>query len=131
MRVSVAIPAYRAEATIGRTLDSVLAQTYPAHEIIVVDDGSPDNQVAVIRQRACERLILVQQPNGRTARARSDSQGGETFKNRAPLPKTRARRLAVPFTRLAGRRPDSVPTSVPLHRPSCLCVLRRTRLDPG
>ncbi len=71
MRVSVVIPAYRAEATIGRTLDSVLAQTYPAHEIIVVDDGSPDNQVAVIRQRACERLILLQQPNGRTARARN------------------------------------------------------------
>ena len=38
-RFSVVIPAYNAVATLARAIDSVRAQTWPAHEIIVVDDG--------------------------------------------------------------------------------------------
>ncbi len=71
MRVSVVIPAYKAAGTICRTIDSVLAQTHPAHEIIVVDDGSPDDQVEVIRQTYSERVLLIRQPNGKTAKARN------------------------------------------------------------
>ena len=37
--VSVVIPAYNAAETIGRALDSVLAQTYESLEVFVIDDG--------------------------------------------------------------------------------------------
>jgi len=42
-RISVVIPAYRARGTIDAAIASVLGQTVPPHEVIVVDDGSPDD----------------------------------------------------------------------------------------
>jgi teichuronic acid biosynthesis glycosyltransferase TuaG len=50
MTVSAVIPAYNAESTIAETLDSILAQTIPVHEIIVVDDVSPDDTVGAVRR---------------------------------------------------------------------------------
>ncbi len=47
-RFSVIIPAYRSAGTLARAIDSVLAQTVPAFEIIVVDDASPDDTAAVV-----------------------------------------------------------------------------------
>lgn len=47
-RFTVIIPAYNAEAFIDRAIESVLTQTWPAHEIIVVDDGSEDGTAAVV-----------------------------------------------------------------------------------
>ena len=70
-KVSVVIPAYKSAGTICRAVDSVLAQTTAAHEVIVVDDGSPDNQNEVIERTYGERVILVRKPNGKTASARN------------------------------------------------------------
>ena len=38
-KVSIIVPVYNGEATIARCLDSLLAQTYPCLEILVIDDG--------------------------------------------------------------------------------------------
>ncbi len=49
MAVSVVIPAYNADTFLRRALDSVLAQTEPVGEIIVIDDGSTDDTRALVR----------------------------------------------------------------------------------
>lgn len=69
-RISVVIPAYNAAATIGKALDSILAQTYPAHEIIVVDDGSADQTRSVVENYG-EQVIYVRQANAGPSAARN------------------------------------------------------------
>ena len=47
--VSVVMPAYNAERYIGQAIQSVLRQTYPDFELLVVDDGSKDQTVRIVR----------------------------------------------------------------------------------
>ncbi|MDE3199598.1 MAG: glycosyltransferase family 2 protein [Acidobacteriota bacterium] len=70
MRVSVLVPAYNCEATLRATLDSVLAQTQPADEILVLDDGSTDGTRAIAESYK-PRVTCFSQPNGGVARARN------------------------------------------------------------
>jgi len=60
--ISVIIPTYEHAGTIMDCLDSVLAQTYPNVEIIVVNDGSTDNTEEVLRPYL-DRITLVTQEN--------------------------------------------------------------------
>ena len=68
--VSVVIPSYNCGGVIGDTLESVLAQDYPALEVIVVDDGSTDDTCDVVA-RYGDRVTLLQQRNAGAAVARN------------------------------------------------------------
>jgi GT2 family glycosyltransferase/peptidoglycan/xylan/chitin deacetylase (PgdA/CDA1 family) len=68
--ISVIIPCYNAERWIAATLRSVQAQKWDRIEIIVVDDGSTDRSVEVLRLDFPE-VVLLQQPNRGVAAARN------------------------------------------------------------
>lgn len=70
VRFAVIIPVYNGAKTLARALDSVLVQTYPAHEIIVVDDGSHDAS-AEIAARYGEPVRLLRQQNSGVSAARN------------------------------------------------------------
>jgi glycosyltransferase involved in cell wall biosynthesis len=69
--VSVMMPAYNAEKYIGQAIDSVLIQTYPNWELIVVNDGSTDNTSLIVGQYKDPRIKLINQINGGEASARN------------------------------------------------------------
>ena len=60
--VSVIIPTYNRASLLTETINSVLAQTYPVVEIIVVDDGSADNTAEVVAEYG-DRVTYLQQEN--------------------------------------------------------------------
>lgn len=67
---SVIIPVYNGAATLARAVDSVLAQHWPAHEVIIIDDGSTDDTVAVARGYG-DRVRYVRQDNAGVSAARN------------------------------------------------------------
>jgi teichuronic acid biosynthesis glycosyltransferase TuaG len=73
--VSVIMPAYRAGATIGRALASIAAQTLKPREVVIVDDGSPDDTVAAARRMEDRmegiNLLILTQPNAGPGAARN------------------------------------------------------------
>ena len=68
--VSVVIPYYRASQTIARAVESALGQTVRPYEILVVDDGSPDD-VASATKEFGSSVTLIRKPNGGAASARN------------------------------------------------------------
>jgi glycosyltransferase involved in cell wall biosynthesis len=61
--VAVVVGAYQSERWIAEALDSILGQTRPPDEVVVVDDGSTDGTAAVL-ERYADRIRIVRQPNG-------------------------------------------------------------------
>ncbi len=67
--VSVVIPCYQQAQYLGEAIESVLAQTYPHLEVVVVDDGSTDNASAIASRYPGVRCI--REPNSGPAAARN------------------------------------------------------------
>ena len=68
--VSVIIPTYNTARYVQESIDSVLEQDYPNIQLIVIDDGSTDETVDIIR-RYGERVVLLTQQNQGAAAARN------------------------------------------------------------
>jgi glycosyltransferase involved in cell wall biosynthesis len=69
--VSILIPAYNAERWVGSALQSALDQSWPKIEIIVVDDGSTDQTLAVAKRYESAKVKVMQQENRGAAAARN------------------------------------------------------------
>ncbi len=70
-KVSILIPAYNAAQFLAQTLESALGQDWPNLEVIVVDDGSKDNTLAVAQAYASEQVRVATQPNRGASAARN------------------------------------------------------------
>ena len=65
-KISVIVPIYKVEQVLKRCVDSILSQTYENLEIILVDDGSPDQCPAICDAYARQdaRIKVVHKKNG-------------------------------------------------------------------
>ncbi len=72
-RISVIVPVYNAETWLPRCIESVLSQSYENLELILVDDGSTDDSLAVCRKYADgdSRVTVIHQENGGVSSARN------------------------------------------------------------
>lgn len=61
-KVSLCIPAFQAERYLQATIDSVLAQTYPDLEIVIVDNGSSDGTQDIVAGICDERVRVIRNP---------------------------------------------------------------------
>ncbi len=80
--VTVIIPVYKVERYLPKCIDSLLSQTYKALEILLIDDGSPDNSGKICDEYAAvdERIRVLHVENGGVSRARNiglDASNGE------------------------------------------------------
>lgn len=72
-KVSVIVPVYKSEMFLEKCVQSILSQTYKNIELILVDDGSPDNSGKMCDNYAQkdERVIVIHKENGGTCSARN------------------------------------------------------------
>ena len=72
-KISVIVPVYKVEKYLPECIESVLAQTFTDFELILVDDGSPDNSGAICDAYAARdsRIRVFHKPNGGVSSARN------------------------------------------------------------
>ena len=72
-KISIIVPVYKTEDKLNRCVDSVLNQTFTDFELILVDDGSPDNCGKICDEYALKdsRIIVIHKENGGVSSARN------------------------------------------------------------
>lgn len=72
-KISVIVPVYKVEEYIHRCIDSILTQTFSDFDLILVDDGSPDNCGMICEEYAAKdrRIVVIHKKNGGLSSARN------------------------------------------------------------
>lgn len=111
MPVSVIIPAHDEETIIVNTVENALKLNYPEHEVIVVDDGSTDRTLAVLREHFGLRQV--------------DKHGRNHIDTRAihAVYESESRPNLTVATKENGRRADAINAGASLSRYPLLCVI--------
>lgn len=134
--ISVIMPAYNAEKTLGQAVESVLAQTYPLFELIVINDCSKDRTASLAKQYAfIDSRVRVLENGVNSGASRTRHKGVEAAKGKwlafldsddawslEKLEKQLAvqveRRAKLVYTGSAFMNADGVPLNWILHVPS-------------
>ncbi len=150
-RVSVIIPTFNRAATLPRAVESVLRQTHPAHEVIIVDDGSTDSTSHVVASLVAKdgRIRCIRQENLGAPAARnagvavakgdyiafqdSDDEWNEAFLARLLALHTRPKFVAFCSLRTIDTEGEAVNYGKPIARPEKLllttnCISTQTAL---
>jgi glycosyltransferase involved in cell wall biosynthesis len=69
--ISIVMPLYNKEAEVKRAIQSVLAQSFPDYELIVIDDGSTDKGPDVVSAIEDSRIRMLHQKNAGVSAARN------------------------------------------------------------
>ena len=71
--ISIIVPVYNAESTLIRCLNSLLKQSFEDFELLVVNDGSTDNSLKILRdyERIDDRIVIINKLNGGVSSARN------------------------------------------------------------
>ena len=80
--ISIIVPVYKAEKHLSECIDSIISQTYENFELILIDDGSPDNSGKICDEYAekDKRIRAIHKENGGVSSARNtglDNASGE------------------------------------------------------
>jgi glycosyltransferase involved in cell wall biosynthesis len=72
--LSIIVPVYRAEKFLADCIDSILAQTFTDYELILINDGSPDNSSTICNQytKKDKRIRVIHKVNGGASSARNE-----------------------------------------------------------
>jgi glycosyltransferase involved in cell wall biosynthesis len=111
--VSILIPAYNVEPFLANCIESALAQTYPATEIVVVDDGSTDGTLAIARRYESGKVKVISQPNGGQPAAYNTAAAvaqGAYFQYLDADDLLHPEKIGKQMARLAGASPTTVAT---------------------
>lgn len=71
MKISVVIPLYNKKDTVIRAIDSVLNQTFSPFEVIIINDGSTDDSINIVKQKYFSSIFVIDQINMGVSAARN------------------------------------------------------------
>lgn len=72
--ISIVVPVYKVEDVVAKCIESVIAQTYTDWELILIDDGSPDNSGRICDDYSAKdsRIRVIHQSNSGVSTARNN-----------------------------------------------------------